>query len=111
MNDTIGENGLVPSYLVFGMLPRFPAIEADVPEQRERMEIIAAAQMEMNTIIAERRIAEALRRQSQSGIETVNEIGDEVLLYTEKKHQWIGPYTITKIDGKIISVKNRTGRC
>lgn len=109
MNDTMGENGLVPSYLVFGILPRFPVIESEVPEQRERMEIIAAAQMEMNTIIAERRIAEALRRQAPSGIETVYEIGDEVLVYRERKDQWIGPYTITKIDGKIVSVQNSSG--
>ena len=56
MNDTIGENGLVPSRLVFGITPRFPIISSDLPTQKERMDILRSAQMEMNAIIAERRI-------------------------------------------------------
>ncbi len=32
MNDTMGLNGLVPSYLVFGCVPRFPAVDSKLPE-------------------------------------------------------------------------------
>jgi hypothetical protein len=54
MNDTISENGLVPSLLVFGVIPRYPALNTELPIQKVRMEVTAAAQMEMNSIIAER---------------------------------------------------------
>jgi hypothetical protein len=60
MNDTIGKNGLVPSLLVFGVIPRYLAIHTELPNQKVKMEVIAAAQMEMNSIFAERRIATAL---------------------------------------------------
>lgn len=32
MNDTIGENGLVPSRLVFGVTPRLPIISMELPK-------------------------------------------------------------------------------
>ena len=35
MNDTMGPNGLVPSFLVFGTLPRFPFLNTNLPNQRE----------------------------------------------------------------------------
>jgi hypothetical protein len=36
MNDTMGPNGLVPSLLVFGMVPRFPVIDEHIPNQDQR---------------------------------------------------------------------------
>jgi hypothetical protein len=60
MNDTIGKNGLVPSPMAFGVIPRYPSINTELPNQKVKMEVIAAAQMEMNSIIAERRDVTAL---------------------------------------------------
>ena len=45
MNDTIGENGLVPSLLVFGIVSRSPIISTEIPSQRERMKILSTAQI------------------------------------------------------------------
>jgi hypothetical protein len=46
LNDAMGENGLVPALLVFGIIPRFPILSNDVSEQEERMHVLAAAQAE-----------------------------------------------------------------
>jgi len=62
MNDTMGEDGLVPSLLVFGIIPRFPIISTNLPTQQERMDALATAQKEMNAIVSERRITAALTR-------------------------------------------------
>ena len=62
MNDTNSENGLVPSLLVFGIIPRFPIISTHLPTHRERMKALSEAQLEMNSIISERRIAKILHR-------------------------------------------------
>ncbi len=35
MNNTARQNGLIPTLLVFGVIPRFPFRFADLPEQRE----------------------------------------------------------------------------
>lgn len=69
MNDTVGEDGLVPSLLVFGIIPRFPIINTSLPNQRDRMKALTSANMEMNASVAERRIATALRRNMPSSMD------------------------------------------
>lgn len=34
MNDTIGDNGLVPSRIVFGILSRLPILSTDIPREK-----------------------------------------------------------------------------
>jgi hypothetical protein len=43
MNDTIGEDGLVPSLLVFRIHPRYPVMCTDIPTQKEQMEVFSTA--------------------------------------------------------------------
>ena len=109
MNDKIGENGLVPSRLVFGIVPRFPIISTDLPTQKERMDILRSAQMEINAIIAERRILRALNRDIPPASDRVYRLGDEVLVYTEKDKQWKGPYIVIHTHGRQITISDRDG--
>lgn len=104
MNDTMGENGLVPSLLVFGIIPRFPIITSDLPNQRERMEVLAAAQKEMNTIIAERRIITALTTNTPSSVDEVYQVGDKILIYREKEREWTGPHKVIGTDNDMVYV-------
>ena len=60
MNDTMNCDGLVPSLLVFGILPRFPSFRTNLPNQAERMRALSAARTEMETITFELRISKAL---------------------------------------------------
>ncbi len=60
MNDTMGPDGLVPSYLVFGCIPRFPAVDSTVPNQKDRMNALEKARNEMATIEAELRLKTVL---------------------------------------------------
>ncbi len=59
-NDTMGPEGLVPSYLVFGCIPRFPSTESTLSTQQQRMDGMQAARLEMAIITAEVRIGKAL---------------------------------------------------
>ena len=110
MNDTNGDNGLVPSLVVFGIIPRFPIISSDIPTQKERMLAFSRAQMEMNAVVAERRILAALTRSIPAATDFVLEIGQEVLVYQERSKEWIGPATITGIREKIVDVKSNDGQ-
>jgi hypothetical protein len=101
-----GENGVVPSLLVFGVTPRYPALSTELPNQKERMEVITAAQQEMNSIIAERRITTALNKNVPSAVDYISEIGSEVLVFREKENSWTGPFIDVKIDDKIITIQN-----
>ena len=95
MNDTIGENGLVPTRLVFGMLPRYPILSQDVPTQNERMKAPTSAQMEMNRIVSERKVLTALNRDIPPAADRSYRLGEEVLVYSETEKKWIGPYIVT----------------
>jgi hypothetical protein len=104
MNDTIGENGLVPSLLVFGMIPRFPILTSEIPHQQERMRILQVAQAEMNSIAAERRIVQASKSAVPAAADRVYQVGEEVLVYREKESTWAGPYADKNIDERILLV-------
>jgi hypothetical protein len=80
LSDTVavGENDLAPSSLVFGIIPRFPILATDLPKQRERMRILAAAQAEYSTVVTERRILEALKSRVPGSADCVYEFGEEV---------------------------------
>jgi hypothetical protein len=106
MNDTIGENGLVPSLFVFGVIPRYTALNTELMNQKVRMEVIAAAQMGMNSIITKRRIATALAKNIPSAAEHVYAVGDEVLDFREKESSWTGPFKIVAIADKILTIQS-----
>jgi len=44
MNDTMNPEGLVPSLLVFGVYPRFPAVSTPLPSHKARMKALQLAQ-------------------------------------------------------------------
>jgi hypothetical protein len=74
------------------------------------MEVIAAAQMEMNSIIAERRIATALAKNIPSAAEHVYAVGDEVLAFREKESSWTGPFKVVAIANKILTIQSTDGK-
>lgn len=61
MNDSVGPEGLVPSFLVYGTLPTFPAGTKDLPGQCERMAAMRCARDDFSRITSELRIRSALK--------------------------------------------------
>ncbi len=110
MNDTIGENGLVPSKLVFGIIPRYPILNTDLPNQKERMEAIKLAQAEMNSIIAERRVLAALTKKIPPAADRQYNLGEEVLIYDEKVKEWVGPAIVVDCTGRMVTVRSKDGK-
>ncbi|PXF45776.1 hypothetical protein BWQ96_04443 [Gracilariopsis chorda] len=52
MSDTVGPEDVVPSYLVFGSLPKFPAVNTLLPDQRRRMKALESTRTEYASIVA-----------------------------------------------------------
>lgn len=84
INDTMGPEGLVPSYLVFGVIPTFPAMKTQLPSQKDRMAAISAARIEMASISARLKIQYALRSRLPPATEYLIEPGDNVHVFREK---------------------------
>jgi hypothetical protein len=106
MNDTIGENGLVTSLLAFGDVPRFRILSTELPNQKERMTAISLAKMEMNSIIAERRITTALMKIAPSSVDYVFAVDDEVHVFRERTNSWTGPFKNLKVNDKIVTIQS-----
>jgi len=104
INDTMGPNGLVPSLLVFGVLPSFPSPSRNTPDQQERFEALRNARAEMESIVAEQRIRKALKSKLPPATKYLIKPGDQVRVYRELSKRWDGPFTVTKVSNKIISV-------
>lgn len=81
MNDTINERGLVPSRFNFGILPRFPTLNTDIRNQKDRMNAISTSQAKMNLIVAGSRVLTALIRDRRPAADRTCQMGEEVLVY------------------------------
>lgn len=60
MNDTMNEEGLVPSLLLFGVQPRLPSTRTIIFAQQDRMNALQLGRQEMETIIAKQRVQTAI---------------------------------------------------
>ena len=91
LNDTNGVNGLVPSLLVYGCLPRLSLNPegADFPMQKLRLTIIQNARMHAEAIVCRKRVEEAERHNTPSSADKLQP-GDLVLVWRENKG-WQGP--------------------
>jgi len=109
MNDTMNPEGLVPSLLVFGVLPRFPAVNTQLPNQVERMRALEVARAEMESITAELRLRKALNSNLSAAASKVYKAGDEVLVFREdeKPVKWTGPFKVLRVDDKQIFIDRK----
>lgn len=102
MNDTAGPNGLVPTLLVFGVLPRVPIIPSKLPDQLDRLKLMRSAKKEMAQVIAKSKLTKAMRMNIPSACNRSIKIGDDVLVYREPPgNKWIGPFKVVNVDDKM----------
>lgn len=105
INDTMGPEGLVPSLLVFGQLPRFPPHSSTLLSHSDRLNAINIARREMADITATLRIQRALRSKLPPATKYNVAPGDNVYAYNEKLKRWNGPYQVTRTFEKSIWVQ------
>ena len=109
MNDTMGPEGLVPSMLVFGVLPRMPPRQADLPGHEERMRALRAARAEMCELVAQMKVRIALRSRVPPAASYLITAGDSVYVHNEKTKRWDGPFTVSRTHGKYIWIQRHDG--
>ncbi|OSX79162.1 hypothetical protein BU14_0085s0013 [Porphyra umbilicalis] len=95
MNKTIGPHGLVPTLLVFGLIPRVPVSPLRLPTQQDRMRAAETACKEMRAQVARTRVQAALRLRVPAAADADLPVGTSVLVYREPPtNRWIGPHPI-----------------
>ena len=101
LNNTANPQGLIPTLLVFGCIPKIPLgnIKHLCPTQRERCAAMESAQKEMEVRVAEQRLklASKLRTKERTMFNIMP--GTDVLVYREKSKQWESPFKLISYDG------------
>lgn len=87
MSDTIGENELQTSCLIFETFCRSSMTSADLAKKSRKRETLATAQTKMNAVVTERRIRSAFLKDIQPAVDKTLHLGsrDPSLYGTRKK--------------------------
>jgi len=102
VNNTAGPEGLTPTVLVFGAVPRLPLPDDSTlpPDQKSRIKAMKIARTEMETITAQRRIEEARKHRNWEKPHPAFQFGDKVRIWRENDKQFVGPYTVHGYDNE-----------
>lgn len=114
VNDTFGPEGLIPTLLVFGAIPR-PARTEPAQCQLERAKALDAGMDHVRKEQASRRIAFGLKSKGSFGVDNSEEhrklpAGAPVLVYRQKSKDWEGPFNFIEIQGETVTVQLPSGR-
>ena len=115
VNDTIGPEGLCPTLLVYGAIPR-PAKLTPAETQLARAKALDSAMDSVRKEQAKRRVAFALKHyKGPKGKEDSNKLltlpaFSPVYVYRTSTTRWEGPYPFIQIDGETCVVQLPSGR-
>ena len=112
VNDTAGPDGLVPTLLVYGALPRL-GLRTDPPAPSifRRAQAVRKAMKEVHDLFATRQVDAALRARNGPRVDDIHAaaIGSKVLVFREHRNRWEGPYTLHGIQGETCIIQLPSG--
>ena len=101
INCTVGPNGLCPQLLVFGVIPRIPAIsKRNFSNQIERLRTLKLAIEEYEKITSKEIVCRGLRKKPSPSADEIFLPGDFAYVYREKLRHFTGPHLIASVEGK-----------
>lgn len=95
---------LGPSLLVFGALLTCPAPLQYKPKQIDRFKALSTARREMEAYVAEQRICISPINKLPPAPKFALQPGQPVTVFQEEHRRWLVPYTIDRINDKIIHI-------
>lgn len=112
LNDSVGPDGLIPTLLVYGALPRL-GLPTDKPSPGtlDRAVAVRKASEQMSRYFAKRQLRDALRSRNGPDVSEIHNapLGSKVLVYRTKNNSWEGPFTLLNIEGETCSVQCSDG--
>ena len=112
MNETVGPLGLVPSLLVFGVLPKLLSVSLrEFPNQRDRLRAAATARTEYERIISSMQVQGGIRSIPPPAADRKYSTGEFAYVYREELKHYTGPHLIASVEDKCVRlhVGERTG--
>ncbi|KAA8493217.1 Copia protein [Porphyridium purpureum] len=97
VNESMGPEGFVPVFLVFGVLPRgMSEVELGSKSQYARMRAMRSARTEYESLVAKERLQRALSKNFPT--EILMHPGDKVRAYRFDKRHWTGPHVLRNVN-------------
>lgn len=112
VNDSVGPDGLVPTLLVYGALPRLGLkTEKPTATTQQRATAVRNATAEMSRYFAKRQVREALNQRNGPNVLDIHkaELGSHVLVYRIANCSWAGPYKLLNRDGETCTLLTNDG--
>ena len=110
MTCTVGPHGLVPSLLVFDVLPKLPLGSVkSFPAQQERLRAASTAREEYERYVSKALVVRGLRSRPPPASNHAYKPGDFVYAYRERLRHYTSPHLISSVDGKCVRI--HTGEC
>lgn len=101
MNDSVGPHGLVPSLLVFGVMPRMPGLATkEFPRQRERLMAARTACAEREKIVSRLQVQRGIKSLPPAAADHKFLPGDYAYVYREGLKHYTGPHLIASVEQK-----------
>jgi hypothetical protein len=99
INETIGTDGIVPTLLVYGSMPRSRAagLDARLQPNSERFRCMATARAEYTRIVNNQRVQQLLRTRVPPAADRQLHIGQHVFVWREKERKYCGPFAILNL--------------
>lgn len=105
VNSTAAPLGLVPTMLVFRLIPRILVCPKDLPPQTERIKAMQSTRDEHQQIICKQRLKNAFRHNVPAGADPQLVVIEEVQTYSEKPiGKWVRPCRVAEVDSKQITM-------
>jgi hypothetical protein len=104
INDTAGPDGIVPTLLVYGALPRMSEYDPPSPSVAQRSNALRKAMEEIKSLRASHEVARALNARNGPSTTDIHELplNSEVLVWREgntgQPGQWEGPYKLVSME-------------
>lgn len=96
MSDTLGPEGLLPSFLVLGTNPTLSVSNESLPTQRDQMDALSLARLEMASITEKILVVHALRSKLPLATKFFYGPGDNVSINRKEKTRYCGPFKIER---------------
>lgn len=111
VNDTAGPDGLIPTLLVFGAIPRLAHLDPPAATITQRANAIKLAMKELRHCRAKRQVNEALNTRNGPRTSEIHslKLNSDVLVWRENEG-WTGPFKLLGIDGETCCVDMPNGQ-
>lgn len=107
VNDSVGPDGLVPTLLVYGALPRLGVPgEKPTPTTLQRAIALRKATAEMTKHFARRQVTDATRTGNGPDTSDIHNapLNSQVFVYRPEIDHWTGPYRLLLLEGETCTV-------